>query len=383
MAVYASGESVPDICERISRGLEPLSEWAKANGVEFNFAKCGATVLTRKQQVPTPVVQFQGKSLTHMPQVKYLGVHLDQKLSWKHHLTELNKRAARKLEYLLSLCSKVRGPPLDKILLIYKTFVRPLLDYACPIWDDASVAVKTSLVDSIQHHLLARALGVRYKCARGALEVEANVAPLSERRLFLTARAFKRYSVSRNSVRQLIEEHRAGTATVLLGTHNISFILRGDRLCDNSFRSSNTKQSHIARWQRSWDTNPDGRAFYAIQPVVSLKQSKKFQGLPRYLIAAIVGMRVHQSSLNADLNQCALIPSPNCACGQPETVEHYLTGCPNYASQRAPLQTAVAAAGVTFSASTILSIGFGTHPSSRQLRKELLKYIIATRRFSA
>ena len=118
MAVYASGASVPDICERISRSLKPLSAWARKWGVEFNFAKSGATVLTQKHQTPTPAVTFQGKALIHLQQVQYLGVILDRRLSWKPHLEMVRNRAVRKLEFLLSITTNVRGPSLEKILLL-------------------------------------------------------------------------------------------------------------------------------------------------------------------------------------------------------------------------------------------------------------------------
>ena len=80
----------------------------------------------------------------------------------------------------------------SRVILLYKMCVRPALEYACPVWNDASDIVKRTYIDSMQHRVLARAMGVRKSTSREDLEVETGVEPLELRRKMLTARWYKK-----------------------------------------------------------------------------------------------------------------------------------------------------------------------------------------------
>lgn len=68
---------------------------------------------------------------------KYLGIHLDSKLSWQLHLRETVKKAevARaSFSYLLAWCSHLS---LNIKLLLYKAFIRPVMTYGCVVYGGA------------------------------------------------------------------------------------------------------------------------------------------------------------------------------------------------------------------------------------------------------
>ena len=76
-------------------------------------------------------------ALTYLSLVKYLGVTLDNKLTWKPHI-EAKTMACKKLMVLLN--SNLRGMHAPKPKLSkweYTVVVRPKLLYACMTWGNA------------------------------------------------------------------------------------------------------------------------------------------------------------------------------------------------------------------------------------------------------
>lgn len=78
--------------------------------------------------------------------VKYLGVFIQSHLSWSHHCKILASRASRLLNYLRH---SLWGATVDAKSMAYKFIVRPLLEYACPVWSPHTISDK-SVLESVQ-----------------------------------------------------------------------------------------------------------------------------------------------------------------------------------------------------------------------------------------
>jgi len=83
--------------------------------------------------------------ITHKHTVRYLGIHLDERLHYKNHLEIQFKKAIKafmqhkKLFYFKHLHPKVK-------IICYQLLIRPIITYGCPIWYNISAA----LVEKIQ-----------------------------------------------------------------------------------------------------------------------------------------------------------------------------------------------------------------------------------------
>ena len=63
--------------------------------------------------------------------VKFLGVLLDENLSWKYHLTELSKKLAR----TCGMFYKVRHfLPINVLICLYNSLFSPFLQYGILVW---------------------------------------------------------------------------------------------------------------------------------------------------------------------------------------------------------------------------------------------------------
>jgi hypothetical protein len=86
--------------------------------------------------------------------VKYLGLHLDRRLTWHKHIFAKLKQlrfALTKMYWLFWRKSKLSTS--DK-LLIYKTILKPIWTYGIQLWGTASTSnrnCRTSPIESLAH----------------------------------------------------------------------------------------------------------------------------------------------------------------------------------------------------------------------------------------
>jgi hypothetical protein len=86
--------------------------------------------------------------------------------------------------------------------------------------------MKQSFIDSLQHRVLARAMGVRRSSSSLALQVEAGVEPLTERRRFLTARTYSKLLRSDINAGRLVRNHRDRVIAIHRSPRHRSFCIR-------------------------------------------------------------------------------------------------------------------------------------------------------------
>ena len=392
IGLHLRGRDMRQLSSRMSRELAWVSRWAYKWKATFNLGKCSAMALTRKRPIPKPKVRFEGKVLqvpqTHeelIEHAKYLGVVLDPRLNWRVHLNMVRSKALKRMELLLRITNSRYGARHTRVLLLYKVCVRPALEYACVIWNDASAHLKTALIDSIQHRVLARAMGVRRATGREALEVETGVEPLELRRKMLTARTYQKL-VSRSSrIAAVLALHRRKAVPILHSPLNSSFALRGETLEQGEYpRGCNFKKELINTWQAQWDSSALGRWFYHLQQRVRLQPAPWANKLPRWIVSTIAGMRLGNSAAKADLFRSGLAESSLCDCGIDETRAHYWLSCGKYFRERDELQTSVEWVLQDHIYLTMrVLIGFNNPRKEKnsEIRKAVVKFLQDTGRF--
>ena len=112
-------------------------------------------------------------------QLKYLGVTIDSKLSWKPHIQERISKAKRDLLIARKLVNKEWGLAPARLLWVYEAVVRPAVDYACHVWtpDKCPVWLEKAL-DRVQRLALITTTSCIKSTPTRALERLTNVPPL-------------------------------------------------------------------------------------------------------------------------------------------------------------------------------------------------------------
>ena len=76
-------------------------------------------------------IKIGSRPVKQTSSVKFLGVLLDENLSWKYHLTELSKKLAR----TCGMFFKVRQfLPINVLICLYNSLFSPFLQYGILVW---------------------------------------------------------------------------------------------------------------------------------------------------------------------------------------------------------------------------------------------------------
>ena len=139
--------------------LELLFQWLCANRLSLNVKKTEFIVfrppkIGMKNRITLTLNRCK---IYESPKVKYLGIILDSKLSWKHHIFELSKKLSRSVGMLFKM-KNLRCD--DKILLsLYYSLFQSHLGYGLVAWGP-SIYTKTLFL--IQKRAIRALSGLGY-----------------------------------------------------------------------------------------------------------------------------------------------------------------------------------------------------------------------------
>jgi hypothetical protein len=91
----------------------------------------------RRIQNPRPVALF-GEPIVWVDTTRYLGVTLDKRLTWSTHIDQVRRKASQRLGVLGPVLNRRSGLSIRNGVLLYRQLIRPMMDYACPVWRSAA-----------------------------------------------------------------------------------------------------------------------------------------------------------------------------------------------------------------------------------------------------
>lgn len=128
--------------------LDNITSWCSLWSMKLNIGKCKIMRISRgSTDCTSPVYSISNFLLSSVNTYKYLGVHIDNNLTWNNHVSYVINNANRTLGFLRRNFSLA---PVSLKLLLYKTLVRSKLEYASSIWDPHSCSLVNAL-EAIQN----------------------------------------------------------------------------------------------------------------------------------------------------------------------------------------------------------------------------------------
>ncbi len=114
-------------------------------GLQFSGPKTVAVLFTHNRVFRTPPLLGWGTLNYH--HIRYLGVELDSKLTWKRHVLEKVKTAKFKLMHVQRAIGKLWGPSPKITRWAYFSIIRLALTKGCQVW--ARAITDKSIVSSL------------------------------------------------------------------------------------------------------------------------------------------------------------------------------------------------------------------------------------------
>ena len=126
-------------------------------------------------------MSFNEAPVAHTACQKHLGMHLDEKLNFNIHVNEKIAKANKGIGLIRKLAHIL---PRKSVITIYKSFVRPHLDYGDIIYDQPNNESFCNLIEKIQYNAALAITGAIKGTSQHKLYNELGIESLKFRRWF-------------------------------------------------------------------------------------------------------------------------------------------------------------------------------------------------------
>lgn len=178
--IWRRGNNIPHITKTIQKELYILEQWGMEWGFKFSVQKSQVTYFTRKNVSEAHEILLYDQPLKRGDDFKYLGLWLDNKLTWKRHIEYVETKCKKVLNLMRMVSGLCWGADRQSLLNIFRALIRSNTDYGCIVY---GAACKTSLMklERVHSRALRIALGAIKTTPISALQVEAEEAPIQMR----------------------------------------------------------------------------------------------------------------------------------------------------------------------------------------------------------
>lgn len=192
-AVFSQHEDIQIARNTLQSHLNNLEQYFKKWMLTLNAQKCISKVFTLRRPLDPPELILIGNKLKWNPAneaVRYLGVHLDRRLTWNHHINIKLTQTYSRLGMLYPIINRKSSLKPETAILIYKTILRPLLMYGCEVWGAAS-CTKRKKLQTFQNKVLRIAVDAPWYIRNSQLHRELQVETIDD---FIKKRYMKFHS---------------------------------------------------------------------------------------------------------------------------------------------------------------------------------------------
>lgn len=156
-AILCSNKDAKEASKNMEEHLQLVDEWLNKWRIKVNETKSVHVTFTLNRST-CPPIHLNGKAVPQKTEYKYLGIHLDRRLTWEKHIkakkTELNLKT-QQLYWLIGRKSRLK---LEYKLLLYKAILKPIWHYGCQLWQTAS-ASQVESIERTQNKILRQISG--------------------------------------------------------------------------------------------------------------------------------------------------------------------------------------------------------------------------------
>jgi ribonucleases P/MRP protein subunit RPP40 len=194
----------PGACSHMQTALDQISRWSDANFMEINTKKSKQMFfgIASSANQQSPLVSGND-TIDTVTSFKLLGVNISSDLRWDEHIDIICAKASKRLHYLSLLKrSSVRHA---ELLLYYKTIVRPIIEYACPVWQSGLTEEHRQRLEAIQRRafrIISGSTDYELQCVINDIE------PVSVRLQNLTRSFFDRINEEHDCLHWLLPPRR-------------------------------------------------------------------------------------------------------------------------------------------------------------------------------
>ncbi|MGE5862423.1 MAG: RNA-directed DNA polymerase, partial [Nitrososphaerales archaeon] len=252
--IFMAHENLNVLIHTLNNELKSINTWFMANKLSLNVEKTNFILFTgtRKKydfnNLTGNKLTFNDKPINRVTSAKFLGVYIDEHLSWASHTDHVIAKTSKTCGILNKLKHKL---PQSILLLIYNTLLLPYMQYCAMVW-----VFNVSNQSNLNALLLIQKRAVRNICLSNYKD---HTAPLFRKLKLLTVHDIASLQVSQfmyKNNKQLLPEHFSSLFEInsSIHDHNTRQSNNIHLLHANSSKRMNTIK-HIG--PRNWNKLPE------------------------------------------------------------------------------------------------------------------------------
>ena len=121
---------------KAQNALNKIYKWGQRHSLTFAASKTKAVLFSRQKTIinDLPSLKLNNDDIEYVSQTKYLGVTLDQKLTWQSHLKNKIDKGKKLLFKVRKAAGKLWGLNPKMSIWFYRAIVRPMISYGAMVW---------------------------------------------------------------------------------------------------------------------------------------------------------------------------------------------------------------------------------------------------------
>ena len=127
--------------------------WSTDNLMTINHKKTKEMIFDFSiDKLSLPPIIIDGNNIEQVSKFKLLGVTINNKLNWDDHVTAICTKASKRL-YFLKLLKRSSLSTAD-LIHYYRTVIRTVIEYACPVWQSGLTDEQRKRLEYIQRRAI-------------------------------------------------------------------------------------------------------------------------------------------------------------------------------------------------------------------------------------
>ena len=158
---------------KTNEDLELIFEWLCSNRLSLNISKTEFIIFKppMKSLQDRITLKLNGTTLYESNKIRYIGIIMDDRLTWKHHITELSKKLSRSIGIIYKMKTLC---PQHVLLSIYFSLVHSHLSYGACVWGTAK-DMYLNKIRNLQKKVIRTISYAGYKDHSGPLFKQHNI----------------------------------------------------------------------------------------------------------------------------------------------------------------------------------------------------------------
>ena len=187
----------------MQNSADQICAWSRGNKLAINATKTKEIVISFGKQPTVENIHMENTPIERVTNAKLLGVIISNDLKWSEQVKNINAKASRRLFYLR--CLKRAGLTESDLRRVYTTLIRPVCEYACPVWSPSLTSEQRNIIESIQKRALKI---IRPQDSYDEACTHLNLPSLCSRRDNICASFFDNMKLSSHSLHNLLPPKR-------------------------------------------------------------------------------------------------------------------------------------------------------------------------------